>query len=475
MGCWWPKCNCVNQNNCGSICRTNGRSLLVENFDFSTDMVDFADSGTIGTPTFTYENEGTDLILRMQWSAENATWTSSGRSHPESRAWIMALDKHVYSVSDYGIPWIRRDHWRYGGDTDNSWIVNGEEYARDRYDFELLNLTPDADEEGPYYVGSPMVYGVIESNDQLYHCVGLLTEGNTNVLSGAAWSSALNGLKGRPWIRSGTNNIERQCLVTRRGYQGNSVGFFPAGYNNWPAGHRTFPGLPYGRLIYGAPNISYSQDLPQDIIDHGYRMGFVVSWQLGGQPLTPHTGSFNRTWADHTIEADIRVRIKSWYPDICNSTGSVNCFEPVAGFPSWCRIDIACEEEVRNAFKALTEEDCPHAPPVHDFPETPFACTLQLSAEPGVAGDDDAITPPTDAEKHSVTVSVSNDICQTDPLYIQSVSGPPPDTSRINGAQSYSGENMGVEAVYFRQVCEEGEETVGLSLIHISEPTRPCH
>ena len=466
-------CNCCNNPDCGSICRVNERELSVDNFDFYADWVDNKISGTVNAPTIDVSNSGTDLVFRLQWSCANATWQSFNR-WPNSRAWIIALDKQVYSVSDFGIPWFRRDFWKNAGNSENSWTVNGVEYISQLYNWSVSGI-PGPAMDGTHYVGSPMVFGVFESNGVMYHCVGIGSVGDDAVFGAYAYRSHL-------WIPSYKGTPVRQCLMTRRGYDlswSSSVGFVPNSVSGIPSQAVAFPGVPYQPITSGAPNnFPDTVALPQSIIDHGYRMGFAISWQLGGQPTTPVTttsigGSVQTTWPNHTIEADVKVRVKSWSPDIIESTPSVNCFQPSDDFPSWYQFRLSVDEDVRNAFKAMTDDECPFAHLVYDFPSTPFVGADEINRMPDLSGYTGRI-PPLDSEKHAVTVRVSGTVCETRLLSSNNLNSV--NLDKLNGAKSYDGKYMGIRKIQFRQICEGDEESVGcrvftLFLVNVSGST----
>jgi hypothetical protein len=230
------------------------------------------------------------------------------------------------------------------------------------------------------------------------------------------------------------------------------------------------PGLPYQALSVGSPSVSpNSRELQDWIVEFGYRMGFALCWQLGGQPVTPKTvtsvGESQLTsWTNQTINADVTVRVKTWSPDIVASTPSVNCFEPSSGsFPNWYRFSLTVDPAVRNAFKAMTPEECPYAHLIYDFPETTFVASDELSRMNNVSGYV-SHNPPLDSQKHQVTTRVNGKVCEARELYSGSMVTPPP-AQYLNGAKSYDGKFMGIKTIQFRQVCETGEESVGCMVL----------
>lgn len=468
MACWWPLCNCRQTHVCGSICRSNSRSLAAGNFDVYTEFLDSGSGGSVETPVLTVTNDGTDLVLRMEWECEDRTWISMGGTEPTSYFFAQFLDNHVYSASDYGLPWVRRDSFKYKGDTDSSWICNDSQYANRKYSWTTsFGLPTWSENSSGRSVGSPCVYSVFEVNGLIYHLIGQLSSSPEDRIH----LGSMNGFSGRPFIDHRSEQPQKQCLISRRGYNGsNSIGFF---YNMTLDTPYTqgFPGLPFYGLNWGSGVVSLpSFDMMQDIIDHGYRMGFVVAWQLGTQPLTPYTGTSTKTWSNHTITADSRVRIQQWIPDVVASTGTVNCFEPAADFPNWLKVKIDIPTEVREAYEALTTGDCPSKANIYSLPTSEFICRIELLRRINISGVEDAPSV-TDATKHSKTVSIVGDgmgfynqsrrVCETGPLT--------PSQHALNDArndaENSDGNPMGIHTIYFRQMCEENETSLACCVV----------
>lgn len=458
MGCGWP-CPC-GSSDCGTICRNNLRDLNVDNFDFLTSWSNTG-SGTVGTPSIAVSNSGSDLVFRLTWSTISASW-SSANPYPSSFARIIALDKQVFSVADYGLPWARRDFWKYHGWGTNHWIVNGTDYIDRRYYWSQYSYYPSEVVTGTRYVGSPCVYAVFECNGTLFHCVGI---GTYEEIDGPGGTGT--GYEGRPWIPAHRSGESKHCLVTRRGYDldwSSSVGFYENSGSS-PYGSASLPGLPYQSISFGSPgSTTHNRDLPQWMIDYGYRMGFALSWQLGGQPITPKTtssgggGTVITNWTNQTIDADVLVKVKVWSPDIVTATPSVNCFENPTDFPNWYRFSLTVDSDVRNAFFALSDSECPDSFRVYDFPETTFVAADELIKMNGISGYIGGT--PSSAQKHGVTVRVDNKVCESDANHATSMGSPPP-VQNLNGATSYDGKYMGIYKILFREVCNSGETAVG--------------
>lgn len=462
---WGSRQCCCGTTECGSICRTNTRDLSLSNYDLTFSWVDNKISGVIATPAITVSNDGTDMVFRLQWTATGATWQSFNR-WPNSRAWVIAMDTQTYTVSDYGLPWFRRDFWRYAGSIDNRWIVNGTDYISQRYGWTSL-LVPTSASDGTLYVGSPLCFAVFECNGKLYHCVGNGSVGEHEQPSGLFSLGPGYPYTSNLWIPSYREQSVRHCLMTRRGYDlawSNSIGFVQSSTSGIPSQSTAFPGVPFQPITSGSPsNFPDSVTLPQDMIDYGYRMGFVICWQLGGQPETPKTttsisGAIQTTWGDQTIDADVSVRVKSWSPDIIESTGSVNCFEPSGDFPSWYQFRLSVDSDVRNAFKAMSDEECPLAHLVYDFPETEFVAADNINRMNNLSGYV-SHDPPFSVQKHAVTVRVNGTVCESRLLASSSLYSTDP--VYLNGAASYDGKYMGIRKIQFRQICEGNEESVG--------------
>jgi hypothetical protein len=196
---------CCCGSDCGSICRTNLRDLSVDNFDFLFSWDNSSSGGTVGAPVITTGNDGTDLLFRLQWQADGVTWASYNQ-YPFSFARVIALDTQVYTASDFGLPWLRRDYWRYISGGSNTWQVNGTDYISRRYTWDYY-YNPRETSSGTHYVGSPCVYAVIESNGILFHCVGRASGQDGTQGPGFAYA-------GRPWIGANTSSVETACLIT---------------------------------------------------------------------------------------------------------------------------------------------------------------------------------------------------------------------------------------------------------------------
>lgn len=482
--CYGWNCNC-GSGNCGSICRQNLRDLSIENFDITFAWTDNKVSGTVGNPTIDVSNDGGDMLFRLQWTATGATWQSFNR-WPNSRAWIIALDKQSYTISDYGIPWFRRDYWRYAGESNNHWIVNGTDYISQKYGWSSLYV-PGSASDGTHYVGSPLCFAVFECNGKIFHCVGSGSVEDVDKTTGSEWLGPGMSYLSNLWIPAYRENPVRHCLVTRRGYDSTiwlpTAGFIPSSVSGIPSQSAPFPGVPFQPITSGAPGLfADAVILPQDLIDYGYRMGFAISWQLGGQPVTPKTtasvsGSVQTTWGSQTIDADVMVRVKNWSADIIESTGSVNCFEPSGDFPAWYQFRLSVDTDVRNAFKAMTDEECPLAHLVYDFPSTEFVGADNINRMNGLSGYI-SHDPPLATEKHAVTVRVSGTVCESQLLASNNVSSV--NTTYLNGATSYDGKFMGIRKIQFREICEGDEVAVGcriftLFLISVSGGGTPTY